>query len=63
MNKLKEFLDTPFGKKVEKYLWEVLVLTIGLLTAYGAEINAGWVIAITPVLFQITKYININYLK
>lgn len=63
METLKEFFKTPFGKKVEKYMWEVLSLTIALLIAYGAEANIAWVVALTPVLMQVTKWINLTYIK
>jgi hypothetical protein len=63
MQKIKDFLATPLGKKVEKYMWEVLVLTIALIVTAGAELNISYLIAITPILNQITKFLNTEYLK
>ena len=63
MEKIKNYLKTPVGKKVEKYMWEVLVLSIMLLVSAGMELNLGWVIFATPALHQVTKWINLNKIK
>jgi len=60
---IREFLRTSTGKKIEKYLWEVAVLTISLVITIGNDMNIGVLIFVTPALFQLTKYINLRYIK
>jgi len=63
MQKIKNFLKTPMGKKFEKYIWEVLSLTISIIVVFGADMDLKWLVAMTPALNQITKFINTTYLK
>ena len=63
MQKIKDFFNTPLGSKFERYLWHVGVLTIGILISVGADLNVAWIIFATPLLTQLSKYLNIKYLK
>ena len=63
MQRLKEFFNSPLGKKVERYMWHVGVLSVGLLITIGADLNITWIVVASPLLTQLTKWVNITYLK
>jgi len=63
MKKIKEFLKTSIGKKVEKYLWEVAVLSLNLLLLIITDLDVTYLVIATPLINQLTKYINNKYLK
>jgi len=63
MNKIKEFFNSKLGKKVERYMWHVGVLSIGLLITIGADLNITWIVMATPLLTSLTKWVNLNYIK
>lgn len=60
---MNEFFKTSTGKKVEKYLWELAVISLGLAVAIIGDLNAGWVAIAVPILNQLTKHINTTFLK
>ena len=61
MNNILTFLKS---KKAEKFYWEAGVLAIGLLALGITDLNWELGIAvIVPLLNQITKWINITFIK
>ena len=60
MNYLKKFLR---DKRLETWLWESGNALIALVAVYLIEIEVWWAIPVVGFLNQITKYINIKYLK
>ena len=64
MQKIKDFFSQPkVRKSLEKYAWEVGVLSLGLLGSIAVESNIGWLVVLVPVMNQITKWINVNKIK
>ena len=60
MNKIIQFLKR---KEVETWAWEATNAFVVILIAAVAEIDALWVVPAIAALNQVTKYINITYLK
>jgi len=60
---MNDFLKSPIGKKVEKYLWELAVLTLMLGLTIATDLNVAYLAILTPLITQITKYINVNHIK
>ena len=63
MNKLKEFFKSNIGKKVEKYLWEISVLSLNLILLIITDLDVAYLVIATPLINQLTKYLNTKYLK
>jgi len=63
MNKIKEFFKTNIGKRLEKYLWEVSVLSLNLVLLILTDLDVAYLVIATPLINQLTKYINKKYLK
>ena len=60
---MNDFFKSPIGKKVEKYLWELAVLTLMLGLTIANDLNVAYLAILTPLITQITKYINVNHIK
>jgi len=60
---MKDFFKTKIGKSVEKYLWELAVLTLGLLFTIATDSNVVYLAILTPIITQATKWINVNKIK
>ena len=61
MEKLKTFLKS---KQAEKFYWEFGVLALGFIAT--GIIETGWqigIVVLIPIINQITKFINVNYIK
>lgn len=59
-NKALKFLK---DKRLETWVWESANALIVLLGAMALEVNLWWSIPVYGLLNQVTKWININYLK
>jgi len=60
---MKDFFKTQTGKNVEKYLWELVVLTLGLGVTIATDANVAYIAFLVPLTNQITKWINQNKIK
>ena len=60
MDKIIKFLEK---KEVETWAWEATNAFILIVIASIAEVDAIWVVPAIAILNQITKYINVKYLK
>lgn len=58
--KLLQFIS---DKRLETWAWESLNALIVVLGAMALEINLWWSIPVYGILNQITKWINVKYLK
>jgi len=58
-----EFFKTKTGKAVEKGLWEMAVIFLGIGVVASQDANMTWLIPFVPVMLFATKFINTNYLK
>jgi len=59
-NQILEFLKS---KQAEKYYWEFANVLVGLTVAVLTEIDVVYIAFLVPLLNQVSKHINLNYIK
>ena len=62
-NNMKTIIQFLQRKEVETWAWEATNAFILIVIASIAEVDAIWVVPAIALLNQITKYINVKYLK
>ena len=60
MNYLKEFLNS---KALETWLWESGNALITIIAVYILNLELWWSVPVYGVLNQISKWINVNFIK